>query len=81
MPMRRVGRVGKLWLKVRREWLQLHPPDHSGFYQCAICGRYVRAEEMELDHIKSRSRAPELRYALDNLQPVHHTCNQSKGSA
>lgn len=80
MPLRRLGKVGKEWLGVRREWVRLHPPNHQGYYICAICGRWVPAEEMELDHITARSRRPDMRSLLDNLQALCGRCNARKGS-
>jgi len=66
--------------KVRKEWFKLNPPDHAGYYFCALCGKAITRSQTELDHILSRSRHPELRYELSNLQPSCHDCNQSKGS-
>lgn len=78
--MRRVGKVTKKWLKTRREWIRLNPPNHQNFYECYICRRWVHKDEMELDHIISRTRAPHLRYELSNLTPSHSACNSEKGS-
>lgn len=79
-PLNRVGRKTKLWIKVRKEWVKLNPPDHQGGYTCALCGKWVSKEDMELDHIISRSRAPQSFDDLDNLQPTCSTCNRAKGS-
>ena len=78
--MRAIGRIGKEWLKVRREWVKLHRPNHQGYYVCAICSKWVPEKGMELDHILSRSRHPELRFELTNLQPTCSPCNRKKGS-
>lgn len=78
--MRQEGKIGKQWKKTRREWIKLNPPNHEGYYVCWICSVWVPAEEMELDHIKSRTRFPKLRFVLTNLAPSCHTCNQDKGS-
>jgi 5-methylcytosine-specific restriction endonuclease McrA len=51
-----------------------------GYYICAIGGDWVRAEEMELDHIISRSRRADLRFDMNNLQPTCHDHNKQKGS-
>jgi 5-methylcytosine-specific restriction endonuclease McrA len=37
-------------------------------------------KETTLDHIKSRSRHPELRLELSNLAPCCWRCNKEKGS-
>ena len=78
--MRKLGKVGKKWLQTRKEWVKLNPPNHAGYYICAIGGEYIPADEMELDHIQSRSRHPELRFDLNNLQPTCHNHNSEKGS-
>jgi 5-methylcytosine-specific restriction endonuclease McrA len=77
--MRRLGKVTKEWLKVRREWIKLHPPNHQGYYVC-FKGDWVRAEDMELDHIIPRSHRPDLRFVLSNLQPSCSRHNTQKGS-
>jgi 5-methylcytosine-specific restriction endonuclease McrA len=79
-PLNRVGRKTKRWIRVRREWVKLNPPDHQGGYLCALCGTWVSKEYMELDHILSRTRAPELEFELSNLQPTCSPCNEAKGS-
>jgi 5-methylcytosine-specific restriction endonuclease McrA len=75
--------------KVRQEWFRLHPPDHTGYYYCALCGKALTllpelleagTERVQLDHILSRNRNPELRFELTNLQPVCGDCNREKGS-
>lgn len=35
---------------------------------------------MELDHVLSRSRHPELALEEDNVRPSCHDCNTAKGS-
>ncbi len=65
---------------VRRKWYKNNPPDHSGFWYCYLCGKAITKEEVELDHVLSRSRHPELRFEISNLKPACHTCNFDKGS-
>lgn len=36
--------------------------------------------ETTLDHVKSRSSRPDLRYEFSNLKPCCFTCNTLKGS-
>lgn len=76
--MKQTGKVGAEWLRVRKEWLKNNPPNHEGYWICAICGKWT--EHIEVDHIKARSRRPDLRYELSNLQPLCHRCNTRKGS-
>lgn len=78
--MQRSGRVGKEWLKARKEWLKTNPPNFQGYYICGICGRWVHESEVELDHIQPRSARPDLRLDFNNLQPAHHMCNNNKSS-
>lgn len=81
------GKHSSLWKATRREWILQNPPDHAGYYYCYICSRAISKGKpeyahgrMTLDHIKSRSRYPELRYQLSNLAPCCHWCNSDKGS-
>lgn len=78
--MNQIGKVGKEWLKVRKQWVKLNPPNHEGYYVCAIGGDWVLAEYLELDHIIARSRRPDLRFELSNLQPSCSKHNSEKGS-
>lgn len=70
----------ELWKICREEWLIENPPNHQGYYICYICGRWIPAEEITLDHIISRSRAPGKRYDKTNLAPACWSCNGLKGS-
>lgn len=72
--MKRAGRVTKEWLRVRKQWVKANPPNFQGYYVCWK-GDWVKAEEMELDHIQTRSTDPELRYDFDNLRPSCHKHN------
>jgi len=60
--------------------LKDNPPNHQGYYECYICLKWVDYTEVTLDHVIPRSRAPHLRYDLDNLRPCCGTCNSNKGS-
>jgi len=74
--VRQIGKIGRRWREFRKEWLRNNPPP----YQCGICGRYVSEEDVVLDHIISRSRRPDLRFDVENIQPSCYTCNTIKGS-
>lgn len=78
--MRTKGKVGLQWDKTRALWKKLNPPNHQGYYVCHICNRWVAADEMELDHVRARTRRVDLRFDLSNLLPAHHDCNSQKGS-
>lgn len=73
------------WQYAKAEWYKQNPPDHNGFYWCKIpqCihpGEPMRKKEVTLDHIIPRSKRPDLRMELSNLQPSHWDCNTLKGS-
>lgn len=74
------GKYAKKWLSTKHQWYKLNPPDHAGYYYCYVCGVYLTKAEVELDHVKSRSRHPELRYDLTNIKPICHKDNIGKGS-
>jgi 5-methylcytosine-specific restriction endonuclease McrA len=63
------------WRRVRYDALKLH----GGRCQC--CGAApTRDAPLHVDHIKPRSRFPELELALDNLQVLCAACNLGKGA-
>lgn len=66
------------WLAFRKLWLAANPPLDNGYMICAICGDWVRASEVTLDHIEPRTA--ENIYRSDNIQPAHGACNYNKGS-
>lgn len=68
------------WIACRAAWFDLNPPNHQGYYQCALCPDMVRKDETTLDHVVTRSQRPDLKYELSNLQPAHALCNQARGS-
>lgn len=75
-----MGKVHDQWIKARRDFLRLNPPNHEGYYVCYICGVWVLESEITVDHIVSRSRAPHLRYTFSNLAVCCSSCNEAKGS-
>lgn len=46
-------------------------------YTCVECG-HNEPEIMEVDHIKQKSKFPELRYTLSNLQTLCPNCHKRK---
>lgn len=80
MPLRRLGKTGRQWIAFRKKWLRHHLPNHQGYYECYICLKWVLENAVELDHVKSRSRHPELVFDENNIKPICHGCNQRKGS-
>lgn len=68
------------WYRYIRRWKKEHPPNHEGYYICGICGKWVDATEVSLDHIIPRSARPDLIFVDSNIQPTHYICNTKKGS-
>lgn len=66
------------WLRFRKHWLQDNPPLDNGHYMCGICGGWVLAEEVTLDHIEPRTASN--MFDPTNIQPAHGICNYRKGS-
>ena len=75
------GEKYKKWISFRKKWIKDNPPYDNGCYICGICGRWCMYNEVELDHIVSRSRRPDLVFDPSNIQPAHHLCNSMKGSS
>lgn len=71
-------KTSKDWLRFRRWWLANNPPLDNGYYICGICGHWVAANEVTLDHISPRT-ADNL-FDPSNIQPAHGYCNYKKGS-
>ena len=72
------GKRTKEWLKFRKEWIKLNPPNHQNYYLCGICAKPVKADEVELDHIDNRDGSKLT--DMNNIQPSHSICNRRKGS-
>ena len=66
------------WLRFRRHYLRDHKPTDEGYYLCGICGHWVNANEVTLDHIEPRTASN--MFDPNNIQPAHWTCNDRKGS-
>lgn len=84
-PINKIGKTTKQWYITRATWIRKNPPDANGFWQCYLqihpwCPGRVDIKHLTLDHVISRSRAPSLRFALDNLKPACSYCNTEKGS-
>lgn len=62
----------KKWAVVRYKALKLN----NGKCQC--CGRSGHETILHVDHIKPKSRYPELMYTLSNLQVLCAACNYGK---
>ena len=63
------------WRRLRYEAIRLH----GGRCQC--CGATARTgTSLHVDHIKPRSRHPDLELSLSNLQVLCEDCNLGKGA-
>ena len=80
---------GYAWLKVRKQWIKLHPPEYGGYWYCVVGGGALTddtsnldygAKLLTIDHDIPRSRAPHLVFEFDNLKPMCAYHNQDKGS-
>lgn len=71
------GKYGQQWIVTRETWFKKNPAE---FYICYLCGKRMTPAETTLDHVKSRSRHPELRFNLENLRPACWSCQEVKGS-
>lgn len=66
----------KEWRRVRYQALRLH----GG--RCQLCGdRALLGKPLHVDHIKPRSRFPELALDINNLQILCEDCNKGKGAS
>lgn len=65
------------WQEVRYEFLKTMKV-RGLKRECACCGN--RHCEMHVDHIKPKSKYPELMYDLNNLQLLCAECNLGKGN-
>lgn len=76
-PLKKRGKQASKWLATKEKWLE---QNKAPYYFCWICNRMLTRSQLTLDHVKSRSRHPELRYSLKNLKPCCWDCNIEKGS-
>lgn len=60
------------WLSLRYDVLRKHGRN------CMLCG--ILARPPHIDHIKPRSKFPELALDINNLQVLCHDCNMGKGN-
>jgi 5-methylcytosine-specific restriction endonuclease McrA len=70
----------ELGIDALRLTLNLRGRTYFQTWHCYLCGRPLTIETLTLDHVKSRSRHPELRYELSNLRPACWACNTAKSS-
>jgi len=64
----------KEWRELRYQALKLHGR------QCLCCGQKAPNVELHVDHIKPRSKFPELELDINNLQVLCKDCNLGKSN-
>lgn len=85
-PINKVGKTTKQWLITRATWIKKNPPTIDGkYWVCYLqihpwCPVRIDLANLTLDHVISRSHAPNLRFNADNLMPACKYCNTEKGS-
>lgn len=79
-PLKQAGKVRQGLTKANDEWREQNKPNHQGYYTCYLCGHLVHESEVNIEHIKSKTRSPGTRFDQSNLAPAHSACNEAKGS-
>lgn len=88
-PRKRIKQVSDKKLHKKQEvdrlWYELNPPDEKGLWYCYLrispeCPGWLTRSTINLEHVKSKARYPELRYEVTNLKPACTHCNELKGS-
>ena len=70
MPSKQFYRT-KTWFKLRRRVLEEYG------YRCMLCGSL---DDIQVDHIRPRSREPHLSLEFSNLQVLCKDCNREKSN-
>lgn len=83
--IKKTGKYAKQWTITRKTWIRNNPPDQYGNWYCYLqihpwCPLKLDARTLTLDHVESRSHAPDKRFKADNLRPACIYCNNMKGS-
>ena len=84
-PIKKIGKQTKQWFMTRATWIRKNPPDENGYWYCYLrihpwCPYRLTIATLTLDHVVSRSHAPNKRFSQDNLKPACKYCNTEKGS-
>lgn len=61
----------------RDDYFKANSSNH-GWYTCVVCGKKLRAGNVDIDHILPQSLGGD--DDLDNLQCMCKSCNRSKGN-
>ena len=64
-----------------REWLDLRYKVLKQYGRiCQLCGNHGKGVIIDVDHIKPRSKYPELELEFTNCQPMCRPCNKGKSN-
>lgn len=77
-PLKKIGKVGKKTASAVAKWKRTQKPNHEGYFECYICGKWITY--LEAEHVKSKARHPGLRTDPNNLKPTCDECNEKKRS-
>lgn len=73
--------------QMRREWFKRpeNAPNVNMQWTCYLkispeCDIFVTKETLNLEHVRSKVRSPELKFDPDNIKPSCRFCNQKKQS-
>lgn len=77
-PIAKVGKQGKKTAAAVAKWKKTQTPNHEGYFICYMCKMWV--PYLVAEHVKSKTRHPELRTDPNNLKPTCDDCNRKKGS-
>lgn len=73
------------WIDTKLKWFEQNPPDEKGQWVCYLqiawnCPKILDRRTLTLEHVRSKARAPELKYEVSNLKPSCSNCNALKES-
>lgn len=79
--IRRLDLLDEKNFYLSREWKKLRYEAIVRYgRKCQACGDSVRGLKLHVDHIKPRSKFPELQMDINNLQVLCEPCNMGKGA-
>lgn len=72
-------------IRTYKAWIKANPPDERGYWYCylqisSLCPVQLKRETLTLEHVKSRSSHPHLKYDIGNIKSSCRFCNRAKGS-
>lgn len=72
-------------LATRRAWFNANKPNTQGLWSCYLkiapeCPKMVGGSNIELEHVRSKTRSPKLKFEILNIKAACGLCNKLKGS-